>query len=109
MPEPTLRVIALGGLGEVGKNMTVLEHGEELVVVDAGLAFPRDEHLGVDLILPDPGCCALESAPIGPTEGGLEVDVSDEALAEETLADLEVAHAQLTIVIGYSQRHDSPT
>ena len=53
MPEPTLRVIALGGLGEVGKNMTVLEYGEELVVVDAGLAFPRDEHLGVDLILPD--------------------------------------------------------
>src|SRR5207248_3524360 len=52
MPEP-LRVIALGGLGEVGKNMTVLEHGEDIVVVDAGLAFPRDEHLGVDLILPD--------------------------------------------------------
>jgi ribonuclease J len=53
MPEPSLRIIALGGLGEVGKNMTVLEHGGEAVVVDAGLAFPRDEHLGVDLILPD--------------------------------------------------------
>jgi ribonuclease J len=50
-----LRVIPLGGLGEVGKNMTVYETAGEIVVVDAGLAFPRDEHLGVDLILPDFG------------------------------------------------------
>ena len=49
----SLRIIPLGGLGEVGKNMTVYEHGDEIVVVDAGLAFPRDEHMGVDLILPD--------------------------------------------------------
>ena len=48
-----LRIVPLGGLGEVGKNMTVYEHGEDIVVVDAGLAFPRDEHLGVDLVLPD--------------------------------------------------------
>ena len=51
----SLRIIPLGGLGEVGKNMTVYEHGDEIVVVDAGLAFPRDEHLGVDLVLPDIG------------------------------------------------------
>jgi ribonuclease J len=54
MPEAT-RIIPLGGLGEVGKNMMVYEHGDDVVVVDAGLAFPRDEHLGVDLILPDFG------------------------------------------------------
>jgi ribonuclease J len=48
-----LRIIPLGGLGEVGKNMTVYELGDETIVVDAGLAFPRDEHLGVDLVLPD--------------------------------------------------------
>jgi ribonuclease J len=48
-----IRIIPLGGLGEVGKNMTVYEAGGEAVVVDAGLAFPRDEHLGVDLVLPD--------------------------------------------------------
>jgi ribonuclease J len=48
-----VRIIPLGGLGEVGKNMTVVEHGGELLVVDTGLAFPRDEHLGVDLVLPD--------------------------------------------------------
>jgi ribonuclease J len=48
-----VRIIPLGGLGEVGKNMTVYECGGEAVVVDAGLAFPRDEHLGVDLVLPD--------------------------------------------------------
>ena len=50
-----LRIIPLGGLGEVGKNMTVYETGGEIIVVDAGLAFPRDEHLGVDLLLPDVG------------------------------------------------------
>ena len=49
----TCRIVALGGLGEVGKNMTVYECGGDIVVVDAGLAFPRDEHLGVDLVLPD--------------------------------------------------------
>jgi ribonuclease J len=52
MPEST-RVVPLGGLGEVGKNMTVVECDEGIVVVDAGLSFPRDEHLGVDLVLPD--------------------------------------------------------
>jgi ribonuclease J len=50
-----LRIIPLGGLGEVGKNMTVYETGGEVLVVEAGLAFPRDEHLGVDLLLPDIG------------------------------------------------------
>src|SRR5438132_7375272 len=49
----TCRIVALGGLGEVGKNMTVYECQGETVVADAGLAFPRDEHLGVDLVLPD--------------------------------------------------------
>jgi len=49
----SIRIIPLGGLGEVGKNMTVYEAGGEAIVVDAGLAFPRDEHLGVDLVLPD--------------------------------------------------------
>jgi ribonuclease J len=49
------RIIPLGGLGEVGKNMTVYEADGSIVVVDAGLAFPRDEHLGVDLVLPDFG------------------------------------------------------
>jgi len=53
--DQTLRIIPLGGLGEVGKNMMVYEIGGEIVIVDAGLAFPRDEHLGVDLILPDFG------------------------------------------------------
>jgi ribonuclease J len=52
MPGST-RIIPLGGLGEVGKNMTVFEADGTSIVVDAGLAFPRDEHLGVDLILPD--------------------------------------------------------
>jgi ribonuclease J len=58
-----LRIIPLGGLGEVGKNMTVYEADGETIVVDAGLAFPRDEHLGVDLVLPDFGY--LEGRRIG--------------------------------------------
>src|ERR1700759_4113075 len=49
------RIVPLGGLGEVGKNMTAYEADGSIVVVDAGLAFPRDEHLGVDLVLPDFG------------------------------------------------------
>jgi ribonuclease J len=48
-----MKITPLGGLGEVGKNLTVYEIDGEIVVVDAGLAFPRDEHLGVDLVLPD--------------------------------------------------------
>jgi ribonuclease J len=52
MPD-SVRIIPLGGLGEIGKNMTVVEAEGGLLVIDAGLAFPRDEHLGVDLILPD--------------------------------------------------------
>ena len=53
LPVQRVRIIPLGGLGEVGKNMTVFETDEGIVVIDAGLAFPRDEHLGVDLLLPD--------------------------------------------------------
>jgi ribonuclease J len=48
-----LRVIPLGGLGEIGKNMTVLEYDGRIVVVDTGLRFPTAEMLGIDLVLPD--------------------------------------------------------
>jgi ribonuclease J len=48
-----LRVVALGGIGEVGRNMTVFEYGGRLLVVDCGVLFPEDQQPGVDLILPD--------------------------------------------------------
>jgi len=48
-----LRIVALGGLGEVGRNMTVIEHAGRLLIVDCGVLFPEDNHPGVDLILPD--------------------------------------------------------
>jgi len=48
-----LRVIALGGLGEVGRNMTVFEYDDRLLIVDCGVLFPEETHPGVDLILPD--------------------------------------------------------
>jgi ribonuclease J len=51
--EHSLKVIPLGGLGAIGKNMMVLEYGEAMIVVDAGLMFPDDEMYGIDLVLPD--------------------------------------------------------
>ncbi len=48
-----LKIIPLGGLQEIGKNITVFEYGEDIIVVDCGIAFPEDEMLGIDLVIPD--------------------------------------------------------
>ncbi|MFF5263445.1 ribonuclease J [Actinomadura viridis] len=53
LPEHGLRIVALGGLGEIGRNMTVFEHGGRLLIVDCGVLFPETEQPGIDLILPD--------------------------------------------------------
>ena len=53
LPEGGLRIVALGGLGEVGRNMAVLEYGGRLLIIDCGVLFPEDHQPGVDLILPD--------------------------------------------------------
>jgi len=49
----TIKVIPLGGLGEIGKNITVIEYEEEIIVIDCGMGFPDEEMYGVDLIIPD--------------------------------------------------------
>ena len=53
LPDGGVRIVALGGLGEVGRNMAVIEHDGQLLVIDCGVLFPEDHHPGVDLILPD--------------------------------------------------------
>ena len=52
-PKGKLKVVALGGLEEIGKNMTVIEFGNDIIVIDCGLAFPQDDMLGIDLVIPD--------------------------------------------------------
>ena len=49
----SLRIIPLGGLHEIGKNITVFEYGKDIVIVDCGVAFPEDDMLGIDLVIPD--------------------------------------------------------
>ena len=48
-----MKIIPLGGLNEIGKNITVLEYGKDMIVVDCGVGFPEEDMYGVDLVIPD--------------------------------------------------------
>ena len=50
---PKLKIIPLGGLGEIGKNITALEFGKDILLIDCGMGFPEDDMYGVDIVIPD--------------------------------------------------------
>ena len=50
---PSLKVIPIGGLNEIGKNMTLLEYNDQILIIDCGMTFPEDEMYGIDIVIPD--------------------------------------------------------
>ncbi|MFB9378051.1 ribonuclease J [Kineococcus gynurae] len=101
LPRGGLRVVGLGGLGEVGRNMTVFEFGGKLLIVDCGVLFPEDNQPGVDLILPDFGPIAdrLDDVVALVLTHGHEDHIGAVPYLLRRRADIPILGSQLTLAL----------